>query len=273
MTYDQMREQVWAGLRQLRRAPNNRSSLTDLSGLVLRRAREMGQAPIGHPNGNVVGGNDEHLLRVCLAELQVAGIVVYGSASEHPTLPWFQITEYGRTGLDGAEPNPYDPTGYLSGLQQAIPHLDATVVDYLAESLDCFRRQNPLACAVMLGGAAERTLILLIQAVDSALQNAQRKAQFEASAIKEWRLKPRFDALRAELLRIAPLLPRELREDLDLQLDGTFSLIRRARNDAGHPSGTRHIKADQARGALLLFPGFCERCYAIIDHLGQHPVP
>src|SRR6266566_3517969 len=45
------------------------------------------------------------------------GILSPGMDYHNPDLPWFHITAYGHTVLASLKPQPYDPTGYMTGLR------------------------------------------------------------------------------------------------------------------------------------------------------------
>jgi len=61
-------------------------------------------------------------------------------------------------------------------------------------------------------------------------------------------------------------LPGDLRDDLDVHLTGIFSMIRRMRNDAGHPTGTTITRAE-AYANLTVFPVYIEHAYGLIGWL------
>jgi hypothetical protein len=121
----------------------------------------------------------------------------------------------------------------------------------------------------MAGVAAERTLLLLRDAVELALPEDKRTAfrsKTEGRAIKRvfdeiWnRLNPVHDKLASDLHK----------EDVRAELSGAFDLIRKTRNDAGHPT-KRDITREEAHGVLLLFPGFCQIAYRTIGWLRSNP--
>jgi hypothetical protein len=84
-------------------------------------------------------------------QMVVEGILAPGMDSHNLNLPWFHVTKHGREVLASSEPKPYDPTGYLARLRERMPNPDPTVIAYLAESLETFRKNNRVASTVMLG--------------------------------------------------------------------------------------------------------------------------
>jgi len=275
---DTMRSLLWETLRSphyaTRPTGTTQYESTDAFSAVPKRMKDIAKAR-GFPQTVIndfykeqrLSREDDHTLRVLLSELAVAGIIVFGrSLGQDPTLPAFQITEHGKKCLKEGGITPYDPQGYLDYLKtQASKAADDTVLRYIGESLECLRSTCFMACVVMLGGATEQVFLLLAQALHDAMNDPTRQKSFEKKVLNEWGLKKRFDGFRGEMARIrtACLLPKDLEEDLDLKLDGIFSLLRQSRNDAGHPSG-RTVTARDAHGNLLLFPTYCKRAHDLI---------
>ena len=120
------------------------------------------------------------------------GVLSPGFNYSNPNLPFFHVTEHGQQVLASAEPQPYDPTGYLAALRDRIATADPTVVAYLAESLETFRKGNLVASIVMLGIAAEWVFLLLCDSLKDALSNPSEKTEF-TKRLKGFAIKPKVD--------------------------------------------------------------------------------
>ena len=57
-----------------------------------------------------------------------------------------------------------------------------------------------------------------------------------------------------------------MRESVGVELAGVFELVRKTRNEAGHPTG-RSIEREEAEALLLLFPAYAKTVYALIGWL------
>lgn len=206
-------------------------------------------------------------------QLLVQGVIAPGLDSNNLNFPWFHITEYGKQCLEAGDFVPQDPNGYLAQLERKVgQRLDDIVVTYTRESLLTFLGGHYLSATVMLGVASERCVDLLIESYSDAIIDAGRKTSFNKKIRQTGRsVKRRFDAIREELLQPTLALPAELRDALDIQLSGTFTLIRYSRNEVGHPTG-RTIDRDTAHANLLLFPQYCERIYGLIAYLRANSI-
>ncbi|RMD59498.1 hypothetical protein D6833_11355 [Candidatus Parcubacteria bacterium] len=210
-----------------------------------------------------------------LNDLHLERLIVPGTASPNATdrdgfsWPFFRVTEYGRRVAEAGEYQPYDPDGYLARLKQQIPGIDPTIIRYLEQALKCLRMDCLLAAAVMTGCAAEKALLLLIEAYGNASKDGKERKMFVSQMDK----RPIAQAYRAFWKRLEPkakTLPSALSDDLATMLDGTFNLIRRTRNAAGHPTGTS-IDRETVHGHLILFPSYCRRVYALIEYFKAAP--
>lgn len=206
-----------------------------------------------------------------LWELLIQGILAPGLNSSNLNLPHVHVTEYGRRCIEANTILPHDPDGYLERLERLIGRsLDDTALIYVREGLLTFLGGHYVAATVMLGVASERCIDLLTEAYSNAIANTSQKATFERKVNQAGRsVKNRFDALRNELLALN--LPPALKDALDIQLSGIFTLIRYSRNDAGHPTG-RTVDRDMAHGNLLLFPQYCKRVYELIEYFKTNTV-
>lgn len=245
------------------------------------RTHPTGQVPVrlqifgGYEGqGRTVRDEDRELARQIFHELYLERIIVTGSdpnsISHLMDWPFYVLTEYGKRVLSAPEYQPHDVGGYLSLLKQQIPGIDTDVIRYLDESLHCFQRGTLLASAVMLGCAAEKAALLLIEAFGNAIQDSDQRNKYDKDT-NHWMISRKYDAFWKRLEPLSASLPRELREDLHTILDRVFDLIRTTRNSAGHPTG-KMVERDTMRANLILFPSYCRRVYGLINHFKVTPV-
>ena len=208
---------------------------------------------------------DRLTLNEILWEFLVQGILAPGDdPGRDPDLPSFHVTEYGMRCLREREFCPYDPQGYIDRLQGLAQGrgLDEIILVYVRESLTTFRMGCYFASAVMLGVAAEQCVDMLIAAYRNSVEDETKRRKIEK--ISDRPVSQRFEFIRRELPNTG--LTRELKDALDIRLSGIFTLIRCARNEAGHPA-TEPVDRNAAYINLQLFPKFCERVYQLLQHL------
>ena len=164
----------------------------------------------------------------------VERILAPGLNAQNPNLPWFHVTRYGRQVLNAAEYQPHDPTGYLSRLRDRVEKPDATVVVYLSEALEAFRRGTLVASMVMLGVAAERVFDLLCGSMEVALADPAEKQRF-SKLLRGFHIKPRLDWLHDKMRTIQEARPAGFPENASLMITAIYDLMRCQRNDLGHP--------------------------------------
>ncbi len=187
----------------------------------------------------------------------VEGVLAPGVAS-NPNLPWFHITTYGCGVLASNEPQPYDPTGYLVRVCERITNPDPTVMAYLAESLETFRKGNRVASTVMLGIAAERVFLLLCDSLADALSNTSEKTAF-TKLLDRFPMKPKLDWVNAKIVQIQKQAPSGFPDNATIMLVTIYDLMRCQRNELGHPRETPpNIERQDAFVNLQIFPRYYE---------------
>ncbi|MCW8129379.1 MAG: hypothetical protein KIS92_03260 [Planctomycetota bacterium] len=218
---------------------------------------------------------DQELVCQVFHEFYLERIIVSGdrpNGTGAMAWPFYRVTEFGRKVIEAKEYEPYDPGGYLGRLRLEIPNLDSVIVRYLEEAIGSLRSDHLLAAAVMLGCAAEKAMLLLIDEFGTALSDPAKKGQFQREISSHWMIQRKYVAFWKRLEPMVKSLPSNLGDDLHVMLDRIFDLIRTARNEAGHPTG-KVVDRDAVRANLILFPGYCRRAYRLIEHFSANPIP
>jgi hypothetical protein len=214
---------------------------------------------------------DRERVRHILWDLVLEGVVFPGASETETQLNFLKLTPHGRQVLDRGGASPYDPEGYLIYLKREIPNVDPVILDYANEALQTFLKGNLLACSVMIGCASEKAVLLLIDEFIKAVSTA-RRASVQSSFDSRFSIIKKFEYLRAEFNPIKRQLGRDVADDLDIQLDGVFNLLRNARNDAGHPTGSK-VDRNRAFANLQLFVPYCKLIYALLTYFQSNPIP
>jgi hypothetical protein len=155
------------------------------------RADPTGQVPLNleifasyEALGRRISTQDRETARQIFHELYLERVIISGASANSTgdglmCWPLYVLTEYGKQVLASLEYQPHDPSGYLALLKQQVPGVNSDAVRYLDESLQCFQRGTLLASAVMLGCAAEKAALLLIEGFGNAIKDAAKKTQYE----------------------------------------------------------------------------------------------
>jgi hypothetical protein len=200
------------------------------------------------------------------------GILAPGSSGQSPNLPWFHVTEYGKAVIQSGAFNPHDPTGYLDRIKQKVTNPDATVLAYLAESLNSLRHGTPVASTVMLGIAAERVFILVSEALENALSDTNEKASL-GKILRRYQMKPKLDWVHKKIQEIQDKGIRGFPDNATLMVTAMYDLIRCQRNELGHPRKTPpNVTKEDAFVNLQIFPRYYETAEVVRDFLATNSV-
>jgi len=253
---------VLSGRVQVQYQPDQYQHLKIGLGEALEKRGLQGPRPPGmYPAEAALDRPDSNLFLELFWDLFRQGIISLGTNDANPEFPWFHVTEMGRRILAGD--NPYfahDVTGYAARLKQDIPAIDEVTLIYLKEALQDFRSGCVLSATVMLGVATEHTFQLLIELIEKK----PAQATTYAPVAKEWTISAKVTRFRQILDRQVDILPKGVKEDLDINFAGILALIRNYRNESGHPSG-KIIDREQTFVLLGLFPSYCRKMYQLMD--------
>jgi hypothetical protein len=122
----------------------------------------------------------------------------------------------------------------------------------------------------MIGVAAEKMLLRLVDSVHTALDSAQKQTKFQQETMGK-KSKKQHDEVLKRLTSPAKPLPAELESVLTQHIDAIYDLIRRTRNDAGHPTG-RRMERDETHALLLLFPTYCKTVHELSEWLSKNQI-
>ena len=137
---------------------------------------------------------------------------------------------------------------------------------YVEEALRCFTAGCHVASVLVLGVAAEATFLSLCQAVEAAIVDPKEQARFgKLRTVKE---------KHRRLVQKIEMLPRQekrnnLPESLDVTLSSLYDLVRRQRNELGHPQAQPPmIDRELAFTYFKLFPTFINDAEALAAYCG-----
>lgn len=204
----------------------------------------------------------EHVLDIMNALLQ-QGVIRWGLDRSNLNPPYMSVTSYGKEVLTNTEEIPHDPDGYVKFIKSKSPQFDKTVEIYLVESLETFLRGNFLASAVMLGVSSEAIFDILYDTMFGSITSQKIKDDFNKTRDRtiNRRIQLVTDTIK---ITIKPKLPNEIVDDFDSKTGPILNLIRRLRNDAGHPTGIQ-IERMEMFSNLMLFKVYCETAYQLIE--------
>lgn len=214
---------------------------------------------------------DREKLRQLIWDLIFSGILVPGSNESNLTLPFLRVTPFGKKCIQARELLPYDPEGFLSKFKTAIPNVDNTIYFYLEESLRCLRYSCHTASTVMLGVSSEKAILLLGDALTASLKDPKERGAFQNTLDSARGVKKKHDVLFRKLNEKRKLIPKQIEDDMGINLSSVFNLIREYRNAAGHPTG-KQIDRSEAFAHLQLFPSYIRKIYTLIDFLDNNQV-
>jgi hypothetical protein len=204
------------------------------------------------------------LVREVMWELVAQGVISPGSDSANPDPPWFHVTEYGRKVLAAERFLPHDPGGYITDIKKVSKACvtDVTLA-FLEEALRCFTRGCHVASVLLLGVAAESVFLNFCTLISRSVKDPNEQKKLDDSVpVKQkhrW-VSDKYEALPSKTKR------ERLPESLDTTLTSLYDLIRRQRNDLGHPTSLPRLDRDHAFVFFKLFPTYVADVEAFAEY-------
>jgi len=185
---------------------------------------------------NNLNPDDNLTINEIIWDLILERIATPGFDAANPNLPFFRLTEFGQDYISKSAPHYYDPDGYIESLRGIVQNIDSVIEQYIFEGLNCFKRQLFFASAVMIGAAAEKSILLLLQAITDSMSNPSSKTK-AARLLDRPNLPEIFEMIRKTIdpLIKAKTIPYSVHQGCTEHLISLFEMIRVQRNDAIHP--------------------------------------
>lgn len=249
-------------------------TLVDSIGIIKAKAEKtnVDLTRLGYLGGtHLLTQEQRTLLLEVVWSLIIQGILIPGMNDNNPSWPFLRVTEYGKKCLAEDRILPHDPEGFLRDFQREVPSADQIVVEYLTESLQCYIHGLYRAAAIMLGGASEQAVLLMIESYATSISDQAAKIAFESSIQKTQSIFRKYELFKKKLHGFQQNLPRDLNENLDSLLGGIFDMIRSSRNDAGHPASGGAVSRDAVYSHLRLFPPYYKRINDLTAWFAANP--
>lgn len=210
---------------------------------------------IAYPGaGAILHPEDTPLVLEVFWDLFRQGAVTLGFDANHPGWPAYRLTRFAQHVAQQTPLRFHDTTAYIALVKTYVPDLLSEAEAYLEEAVAAFYADCLFASCVMLGVAAEAEFLRLVEV---ACASATHGAKF-SSVAKPLFIRQKIAKFLPALRPLIPSLPNGSTEDIDTNFSMIQSILRIARNDAGHPTAASP-KREQVYVNLQLFPPFARQ--------------
>lgn len=167
---------------------------------------------------------------------------------------------------------PFEIERFPEVLTESIPTVDPIIVRFVAEAIMSIKAGSLLGCAFLLGGASEKSILLLIDAYTVAIDDETLRSKF-ASRISGKFISKSFDEFKRSF-KSSKNKPNGYgwTNDLEIKVEQIFQFCRICRNESGHP----HLPPNLDKGVLLAnmgqFVKYVADLYELIKYYGENTV-
>jgi hypothetical protein len=266
-SYEELREIVVEVLTNPQYRVDQFVGVLEQSARVLAKTHSAPPLPTGlaYPGAHSqLHANDAQLILEIVWDLFRQGVITLGKDASNPGWPWLRLSRFGLESLRNQNPYRFhDTSGFLKILKSQVPYIQPETVVYVEEAVAAFYADCLLSTCVMLGVAAENEFLRLIEI---AAANPTHGSKFE-STLKIPFIRQKIVKFQEALRPIVGLLSRSTIEDLETNLNSIQSVIRVARNEAGHPTGAQPPPREQVYIFLQLFIPFAKQLMRLRSEL------
>ena len=221
--------------------------------VLVRRGAEYKDEPYTSPNITRLGQSDIELVRDIFWDLFRQGIITLGRDENSEHWPWFRLSHHAKETL--AKQSPYrfhDETSYLKLVRNEAPDVSPEAAAYLSEAIATYYADCLLASCVTLGVAAE---IEFLRMIDQGERSPAHKTMF-TKIQKARNIRQKIVAFQKAQGGIPKQILLKAGEDIDTHLTGIQSVLRVARNEAGHALANKPPLREQVYVYLQMFVPF-----------------
>lgn len=232
----QIREAILRSIEKHSRSSNMQS------GSVLHGALDS----LGHNRSREL----EQVYLTIFHDLFRTGHLAWGLDFNNAQPPFFHTTDQGRKALKNLTRDPANPDGYLSHLSE-VATLNDVAQSYISEALRTYGADCYKATAVMIGAASES---MILEVRDTLVSRLRESKSSLPKDLDNRNLKNVIDALYKQFQAHKHQMSNSLAESVELYWSAFTGQIRRARNDAGHPTSIDPVTQEIVHASLLIFP-------------------
>ena len=209
---------------------------------------------------------DEELVRDVFWDLFRQGVITLGMNNANSNWPWFRLSHFGQKTLASQSPwRFHDTSSYMALVLREAPDLSKQAAVYLEEAVQAFYAQCLLASCVMLGVAAEAEFLRLLE----DCEKLPKIGTGFTKTSKERMISEKIKQFLAVIRNIRKSLDKQATEGLDDNFIAIQSVLRIARNEAGHPSPS-YPSRENVYLYLQLFVPFARQLFRLKDALKDY---
>ncbi len=159
----------------------------------------------------------------------------YENGSE-PCWPFLRLTEFGKQIVHNNYSGNYDPLKYIEKIENIVGDLDEVIKQYLYEAFRSYKHSLFFSAAVIIGAAAERALLILLDSIKKWEDDATKQNKI-TNLIDRPNLPKIFELISKTVNTLieAKQIPYAIHEGSTEHLLSFYEMIRVQRNESVHP--------------------------------------
>lgn len=209
--------------------------------------------------------SDGMLVNQIVWDLIFEKIIIIGSNKKNAEWPYLRVTSLGKNIV--CKENPIDNfDSMISNLKTNVPDIDSVVLSYFELCLMTYNIAEYLSSTVMLGCAAEKAILLMIEKYQKWLSdNGYIEESEKFQNIDALTISGKFSEFNKSINAKRDLFPNQISDELVSLVQSIFTEIRNNIKEPERPE-PKEINPDELTVWINFFPNHCENIYKIIDY-------
>ncbi|MGB5834059.1 MAG: hypothetical protein WBG92_19025 [Thiohalocapsa sp.] len=213
----------------------------------------------------------QHGVAKCTVKLYSTGAIELQGASTNLNNSLIEAKEAVENEEDIRELLPFEIGRFPEVLRENIPDIDPIIVRFIEEAIVTLKAGSNLSCAFLLGGASEKSVLLLVDTYAKAIGDEMKYNRFVSRTSGKF-ISTVFDEFKHSW-QSSTNKPQGCgwTNDLEIKIENIFQFCRICRNEAGHP----HLPTSLDKGVLVAnmrqFVRYVEDLYELIRYYQANP--
>lgn len=157
----------------------------------------------------------------------------------------------------------------IKSLQAKIPNIDPLIIAYLKEAAKCFDADSVLGAALLVGGASERAINLLVDSYTEAIAKQANKNKMVSRTSRQ-PISVIYEEFKHSFLSSASQMNNrdEQRHNIE-KIDSLFDYYRLCRNEAGHPRVPPNLDKTAIKLSIAHFSTYVQAIYRLMEYFAS----
>lgn len=162
---------------------------------------------------------------------------------------------------------PNEVRNVIERIIEIVPNCDEVIIKYIEESLVCLQNGAKLATQIMIGGASEKAICLLLDSFFNNINNEDRKRKLKTK-VRDFNISKKYQEFQNKFNAVSnlPESYKHNKNNIKSNIGKMFEYTKEVRNEIGHPVIIPDIDYEMLFTLFRFLPKYLSHIYCLIEH-------